>query len=77
MEKEERVHQLHILEEERLIVIHHQEVKKQQQNTWHDRHIKIKYIKNGYLVLLHDSKIKGKPRKLKTARLGPFIIEVI
>jgi hypothetical protein len=29
------------------------------------------------LVLLHDSKIKGKPRKLEIAWLGPFVIEDI
>jgi hypothetical protein len=60
-----RMYQLNKLEKERLIAINHQEVQKQQQKAWYDRHIKKKDIKDGDLVLLYDSRIKGKPRKLE------------
>jgi hypothetical protein len=65
------------MEEGILITMHHQEVQKQQQKAWHDRHIKKKDIKNGDLVLLYDSRIKGKPRKLETTWLGPYVVEDI
>jgi hypothetical protein len=35
------------------------------------------YKKNGDLVLLYDSRIKGKPRKLETTWLGPYFVEDI
>jgi hypothetical protein len=65
------------LEEERLIVIHHQEVQKQQPKSWHDHHLKKKDIKYGDLVLLYGSHINGKPRKLETTWLGPYMVEDI
>jgi hypothetical protein len=34
-------------------------------------------MKSGYLVLLYDNQIKGKPRKLETTWLGPYVIEDI
>jgi hypothetical protein len=34
-------------------------------------------MKNGDLVLLYDSQIKGKRRKLETAWLDPYVIENI
>jgi len=48
------------------MVIHHQEIQKQKQKEWHDRNIKAKYISLGDLVLLYDSKIKDKLKKLHT-----------
>jgi hypothetical protein len=65
------------LEEERLITIHHQEIQKKQKKAWHDFHLKKKNIKEGDLVLLYDSHIKGKPRKLETPWLGPYVVEYI
>ena len=67
--------QLQKLEEERVLEIHHQEAHKQQQKAWHDRNIKSKNIAVGDLVLLYDSKIKGKPYKLETSWMGSYIIE--
>jgi hypothetical protein len=58
-------------------VIHRQEVHKQQQKVWHDHHLKKKDIKEGDLVLLYDSHIKGKPIKLETTWLGPYVVEDI
>ena len=46
-----------------------------QQNAWDDKNIEAKYISLGDLVLLYDSRIKGKPRKLETAWLGSYIVE--
>ena len=67
--------QLQKLEEDRIITIQHQEAHKQQQKAWHDRNIKTKNILVGDLVLLYDSRIKGKPCKLETSWMGPYIIE--
>jgi len=45
--------------------------------VWHDRHLKKKDIKDGDLVLLYDSRIKGKPKKMEIAWLGPYVVEDI
>lgn len=73
--KHERLIQLQKLEEDRVIALQHREAQKQQQKAWHDRNIKSKNISVGDLVLLYDSRIKGKPHKLETAWMGPYIIE--
>jgi hypothetical protein len=39
----------------------HQEVQKHQQKSWHNRHLKKKDMKTRDLVLMYDSRIKGKP----------------
>jgi hypothetical protein len=49
------------LEEERMLAQQHQEAQKNQQKSWHDQHIKKKDINARDLVLLYDSRIKGKP----------------
>jgi hypothetical protein len=45
--------------------------------VWHERHLKERDIKEGDIVLLYDSDIKGKPRKLETTWLGPYVVEDI
>jgi hypothetical protein len=45
--------------------------------VWHDHHLKKNDIKDGDLVLLYDSRIKGKPKKLETTWLGPYVVEDI
>jgi hypothetical protein len=72
-----RLYQLNKLEEERLIVIHNQEFQKQKQKAWNDHHLKKKEIKEGDLALLYDNRIKGKPKKLETTWLGPYVVEDI
>lgn len=57
------------------MAIQHQEAQKQQQKAWHDRNIKTKNISVGDLILLYNSRIKGKPRKFETTWMGPYIIE--
>ena len=55
----------------------HQEIQKQQQKAWHDRNIKNKNLSVIDLVLLYNSQVKGKPKKLHTEWMGPYIVEEI
>ena len=74
---DQRLFDLNKLEEDRTTAIYHQAVKKQQQKAWHDRNLKNKYISLGDTVLLYDSQISGKPKKLHTSWLGPYLVEAI
>ena len=69
--------QLSKLEEHRLIALQHQEIQKQQQKAWHDRNIKNKNLSVGDLTLLYNSRVKGKPKKIHTEWMGPYIVKVI
>ena len=69
--------QLQNLEEDKIMTIQHREAQKQQQKAWHDKNIKTKNTSVRDLVLLYDSKIKGKPHKLETTWMGPYIIEYL
>ena len=73
--KNERIFELQKLEEDKIMAIQHHEAKKQQQKSWHDRNIKSKNISVVDLVLPYDRRIKGKPCKLETTKMGPYIIE--
>ena len=75
--KQERLFHLQKLEEYRINSIHQKEVQKQQQKAWHDRNLRNKNISIVGLILLYDSKIKGKPRKLEITYLGPYSVEEI
>ena len=65
------------LEEHRLMAIQHQEIQKQQQKAWHDRNIKHKNLSVDDLDLLYNSWVKGKPTKLHTEWMGPYVVEEI
>ena len=69
--------QLAKVKEHRLIVVQHQEIQKQQQKAWHVRNIKNKNLSVGDLSLLYNSRVKGKPKKLHTEWMGPYIVEEI
>ena len=69
--------QLSKIEEHQLLAIQHQEIQKQQQKVWHDRNIKNKNMLLGDLTLLYNSRVKGKPKKLHTKWMGPYIVEEI
>ena len=69
--------QLRKLEEHQLMAIQHQEIWKQQQKAWHDRNIKNKNLSVGDLALLYNSWVKGKPKKLHTEWMGPYVVEEI
>ena len=69
--------QLSNIEEHRLLSMQHQEIQKQQQKAWHDRNIKNKNLSVGDLSLLYNSQVKGKPKKLHTEWMGPYVVEEI
>ena len=69
--------QLSKLEEHRLMVIQHQEIQKQQQKAWHDRNIINKNLSVGDLALLYNSRVKGKPKRIHTQWMGPYVVEEI
>ena len=74
---DQRLFDLNKLEEERSTAIYHQQVQKQQQKAWHDRNLRKKNISIDDMALLYDSRVKGKPKKLHTAWMGPYIVEEI
>ena len=55
----ERLLHLVELEEDRFIAGFHQQVQKNKEKDLHDRHIKIKAIKEGDLVLMYDISLCG------------------
>ena len=57
--------------------MYHQAMEKLQQKAWHDRNLKSKDISPSDTVLLYDSQISGKPKKLHTAWLGSYVVEAI
>ena len=59
------------------MAIQHQEMQKQQQKAWHERNIKNKNLSIGDLALLYNSRVIGKPKKLHTEWMRPYIIEEI
>ena len=69
--------QLSKLEEHRLLSLQHKEIQKQAQKAWHDHNIKNKNLLVGDLALLYNSRVKGKPKKLHTEWMGPYIVEEI
>jgi hypothetical protein len=62
---QERINQLMIMEEDRILTGFHQEVQKARDKAWHDIHIKRKNFKEGDLVLVYDNKSLQHPRKLR------------
>ena len=76
-EGKDRLFQLSKLEEHRLMAIQHQEIQKQQQKAWHDRNIKHKNLAVSDFALLYNIRIKGKPKKLHTEWMGPYIVDEI
>ena len=59
------------------MAIQHQKIHKQQQKAWHDHNIKNKNLSVGDLALLYNSRVKGKPKKLHTEWMGPYVVEEI
>jgi hypothetical protein len=60
------------LEEERIMAHFHQEVEKEKDKAWHDKNIKKNNFKEGYIVLLCDSKYLQQPKNLIMHWLGPY-----
>jgi hypothetical protein len=68
----ERLRQLMIIEEDRIVAGFQQEVQKARDTTCNDRHIKRKNFE-GDLVLVYDSKSLQHQGKLRLHWLGPVI----
>jgi len=60
------------LEEDMFIEGFHQHAQKERERAYHDRHIKRKAFKEGYLVLLYENKFVKHPGKFRTHWLGQF-----
>jgi hypothetical protein len=73
----ERLNQLMIMEEDRIIAVFHQEVQKARDKSWHDRHIKRKKFKEQDLVLVYNNKSFQHPGKLRMNWLGPYEVKTI
>jgi hypothetical protein len=69
---QDRLTKLMELKEDRLVEGFHQQVQKEREKAYHDRHIKKKEFKQGYLVLLYDNKFMKHLGKFRTHWLGPF-----
>jgi hypothetical protein len=66
-----------IMEEDRILAGFHQQVQKEREKSWHDRHIKKKNFKEGYLVLMYDIKSIQYPGKLRMHWLGPYKVKIV
>jgi hypothetical protein len=73
----ERLNQLMIMEEDKILAGFHQEVQKARDKSWHDKHIKRKGFKEGDLVFLYDSKSLQHLGKLRMHWLGPYKVMTI
>jgi hypothetical protein len=69
---QERLTQLVELEELQFIVGFHQQFYKEREKAYHDRHIKNKSFKEGYLVLVYENKFMKHPGKFITHWLGSY-----
>jgi hypothetical protein len=74
---QERLSQLMLMEEDRIIAGFHQELQKVRDKSWHDRHIKRKSFKKGDLVFMYDSKFLQHPRKFRMHWLGPYEVKTV
>jgi hypothetical protein len=72
---QERLSQMMIMEEDRILAGFHQEVQKARDKAWHDRHIKRKIFMEGDLILVYDSKSLQHPGKLRMHWLGPYEVK--
>jgi hypothetical protein len=69
--------QLMELEEEKTIAGFNKEVQKAKDKSWHDKHIKKKKCKEGYMVLLYDNKYLQHPGNLRMHWIGPYQIKFV
>jgi hypothetical protein len=73
----ERLNQLMEMEEDMIIIGFHQEVQKPRDKALHDKHIKRKSFKEGYLVFIYESKFFHHPGKFRTHWLGPYEVKTV
>ena len=65
------------MEEDRILAGFHQQVHKSRDKSWHEKHIKKKTFKEGYLVLMYDKKSIQHPGKLRMHWLGPYEVKTV
>jgi len=65
------------LEEDKFIVGFHKQVQKEREKAHHDKHIKKKAFKQGYMVLVYDNKFMKHLGKFKTHWLGKFEVSYV
>ena len=75
--KEKRLLQLNELEELRNETYDNARIYKDKTKRWHDQRILRKEFKVGELVLLHNSRLRLFPRKLKSRWSGPYIVTTV
>jgi hypothetical protein len=65
------------MEEDRIIAGFHQQVQKASDKYWHDRHIKKKTFKEGYLMLMYENKSIQHLGKLRMNWLGTYEVQIV
>jgi hypothetical protein len=74
---QDRLYQLMTMEEDWILAGFHQQVQKARDKAWHDKHIKKKTFKEGYLVLMYDNKSFQHPGKLRMHWLGLYKVKIV
>jgi hypothetical protein len=74
---QDRLNQLMIMEEDRILEGFHQQVQKARDKDWNDKHIKKKTFKEGDLVLMYDRKSIQHPGKIRMHWLGPYEVKTV
>jgi hypothetical protein len=74
---QDRMNQLMIMEEDRILAGFHQEVQKEREKYWNDKHMNGKIFKEGDLVLMSDIKSFQHLGKLKMHWLGPYEVKIV
>ncbi|XP_058002255.1 uncharacterized protein LOC131179425 [Hevea brasiliensis] len=72
--REKRMLQLNELEELRLYAYDNAKLYKERTKRWHDKHIRKKEFKEGYVVLLFSSRLRLFLEKLKSRWSGPYTV---
>ncbi|KAJ9556958.1 hypothetical protein OSB04_011572 [Centaurea solstitialis] len=71
----ERLINLHELEELRSLAYENSKIYKEQRKKWHDAHLKeVKVFKEGDKVLMYQTLFKFSPGKLKLRWIGPYVV---
>src|SRR5581483_6487532 len=72
---QERLVNLHELEELRSLAYENSKIYKEQRKKWHDARLKeIKVFKEGDKVLMYQTRFKFSPGKLKSRWIGPYVV---
>lgn len=75
--QQDRLNQIHELDEMQQVVVHPTYVIQQQRDKWHDQFIKKKHFQVGDWALLYDSIYKYFQGKFRTRWLGPYEVDIV